>query len=189
MEIGIKEIQTKNIEIPSRIFYANPDAAIKSILGDDIEIIKVDENHILLPNQRILVNVQYKSFDFNNFELFEITSSKRLSQLSDKYISDEIKNVRTQKIIKLKVMVNFNENENKKHYITLKNYDSIDYSLFGKEITFDNVFHAYCSVFDSYYFSYHGSYIEPILKDDEAFASLITSSKIQKHGFLQFLHQ
>ena len=46
--------------------------------------------------------------------------------------------------------------------------------LYGKEINKSNVFHAYCSIFDTYHFTYHGSSIKPIINDDKQFSTLIS---------------
>lgn len=170
---------SKNIIVPTSIYQSGIYSAVRSILGNDIEIIDVKESDLILPNNNVLICVEYNTFDFDNFRLYKIIKTRRLSQLSDKYVADEIIDTITNEVIKIKVMVNFNTTEEK--YILLKSYISPmpDILLYGKEINTTNVFHSYCSIFDTQYFTYHGTNVQLLLEPTDSktkFKSLIKKS-------------
>lgn len=167
----------KNIIVPNNIYYADPYSAVRSILGNDVEIIELNVSDIILPNNNIIINVKYKMVDFDAFKLYKVEKTKLLKQLSDRYIIDEIEDTTTNEKINIKIIVDFNITDSPK-YVYLKYYNSPypDLTLYGKEITKNDVFHSWCSIFDSIYLSYHGVSIKHILNEDKTFKTLLSKS-------------
>ena len=66
----------KSFRLPASVQYANPQDAIHSILGNDIDILTIKESDIVLSDGEILVTVEYKSLDFNNFILYKVVETK-----------------------------------------------------------------------------------------------------------------
>ncbi len=60
------------LRFPSSIYYADPYAAIRSVLGNDVEILDYKESNVILPDSSILVTVQYSAIDFDLFKLCKI---------------------------------------------------------------------------------------------------------------------
>jgi hypothetical protein len=173
----MKSTIIKNISIPSRLYYANKYEAVRSILGNDVEIEELNESNILLPNNNLIINVKYSMLNFNSFKIYKATKTKLLMELSDKYVIDEIIDTITDEKIKIKIISNFNITGDFK-YISLWYYNSSypEFSLYAKEVTKSNIFHSYCSVFDNSYLSYHGTAIEHILDPKKQFKSLVKST-------------
>ena len=69
--------KTKELVVPSYIYYKDPIQAVKSLLGNDVEIISTKVNHIILHNGYISVCVNYKALDFNSFKLYKILEIKK----------------------------------------------------------------------------------------------------------------
>lgn len=164
---------TKNLIIPNSIYYADPFSAVRSILGNDVEILELNISDLVLFNDKVIVNVKYKMLDFDAFKLYKVEKTKLLKQLSDRYIIDEIIDTITNEKINIKIIVDFNITDSPK-YVYLKYYNSPypDLTIYGKEVTKNDVFHSWCSIFDSLYLSYHGTSIKHILNEDKQFKTL-----------------
>ena len=89
------EISEIELRFPSSIYYADPYAAIRSILGNDVEIISFNESNVILPDSTILVNVEYSSIDFDAFKLWEVEETKIISQQSQKVVATKLKDTIT----------------------------------------------------------------------------------------------
>lgn len=170
-------LHSRNITLPSNIYYTNPYSAVRSILGNDVEIINIEESDIILPNDSILLKVDYKMIDFNSFKLYKVVETKALSQQSNKKISTVlVDTITNEQLTDRNIMVMTTNTSN--FYVFLK-YSTISNSTqpsnnitsyYGLEVSTPNaVLHSYCSIFDSNYLSYHGNDIPAILKDNERF--------------------
>lgn len=170
-------LHSKNITLPSNIYYTNPNAAVRSILGNDVEIVNIEESDVILPNDSILLKVDYKMIDFNSFKLYKVVETKALSQQSNKKISTVlIDTITNEQLTDRNIIVMTTNTSN--FYVFLK-YSTINNSnqslnnitsYYGLEVSTPNaVLHSYCSIFDSNYLSYHGNIIPKILNDDDQF--------------------
>ena len=87
------------LRFPSSIYYADPYAAIRSILGNDIEILDYKESNIILPDSNILVNVKYSAIDFDLFKLWKIEDTKITSQQSQKVVATQLRDTITGELL------------------------------------------------------------------------------------------
>lgn len=173
------QIKSKNIILPSTLYYNNPIKSVRSILGNDVTIINTTVNDIILHNNNILVNVEYSTLDFNTFELYEVLDVKGLSTQSNKYVATKIKNLLTSKIIETNVILN--EPTNVSSYIFIKCFNIVtnsDISYYGIIVkTKVDCLHSYSSIFDTQYLSYHGTSIKHIITESVNFSSIVKETK------------
>lgn len=173
------QIKSKNIILPSTLYYNNPIKSVRSILGNDVTIINTTVNDIILHNNNILVNVEYSTLDFNTFELYEVLDVKGLSTQSNKYVATKIKNLLTSKIIETNVILN--EPTNVSSYIFIKCFNIVtnsDISYYGIIVkTKVDCLHSYSSIFDTQYLSYHGTSIKHIITESVNFNSIVKETK------------
>lgn len=191
------QIKSKNIILPSNLYYNNPMKSIRSLLGNDVTIINTTVNDIILHNNNILVNVEYSTLDFNAFELYEVIDVKSLSTQSNKYVATKVKNLLTSKIIETNVIVNSvkvnsnetdsklslrlqskpNESANISSYIFIKCFNIVtntDISYYGIVVKNKvDCLHSYSSIFDTKYLSYHGTNIKHIISNSSSYNSII----------------
>ena len=165
------EISEIELRFPSSIYYADPYAAIRSILGNDVEIISFNESDIILPDSTILVNVEYSSIDFDAFKLWEVEETKIISQQSQKVVATKLKDTITgnelnsttkDKNLPPKIVVISNYTPKTK-LIFIKYLDRINvgngnikYYGYSPQSKSD-ILHSYCSIIDTEFLSYHGS--------------------------------
>ena len=165
--------KTKELVIPSYIYYKDPIQAVKSLLGNDVEIISTKVNHIILHNGYISVCVNYKALDFNSFKLFKVLETKLLTVNTNTYVATKIQDTITNEIITTPVKLGIKGNSFKYIYIIYINtLNQISYG--GVNIkTKHDIFHSYSSLFDSKYLSYHGTSIPKLVKDNEPLNKLL----------------
>jgi len=153
------------LRFPSSIYYADPYAAIRSVLGNDVEIKEFKESNIILPDNSILVNVVYSAIDFDLFKLYIPEETKLMSQQSQKVVATKIRDSITGQELddsKMVVISNYNPKVPKQgmfiKYLDRINFgnSSIKYYGFVPQ-TKSDVLHSYCSLIDSQFLSYHGS--------------------------------
>ena len=170
------------LRFPSSIYYADPYSAIRSILGNDVEIISFKESNIILPDGNILVDVEYSTIDFDLFRLYSIEETKIISQQSQKTVATKLKDTITNEIIdssnengKNKIVVISNVDAKNKKYIFIKYSDRAGSSTNLKNLKYygyspstkSDVLHSYCSILDNDFLSYHGTLLKhtPDFKD------------------------
>lgn len=159
--------KTKELVIPSYIYYKDPIQAVKSLLGNDVEIISTKVNHIILHNGYISVCVNYKALDFNSFKLYKILETKLLTVNTNTYVATKIQDTITNEIITTPVKLGVKGNSFKYIYIIYINtLNQISYGGVNIKSKHD-IFHSYSSLFDSKYLSYHGTTIPKLVKDNE----------------------
>ena len=154
---------TTTLELPSTIYYKDPYATIRSILGNDITINSIFEHTIILPNNNILVDVTYSSLDFNSFIIYKTLETKTLNNITSKTIITKIYDPIQEKELDVLIMCPV-----KSDYITIKYLSNVNfssdknikyYSLPVNTSTTSNIFHNYCSAIDTSFLSYHGTSI------------------------------
>lgn len=170
------------LRFPSSIYYADPYSAIRSILGNDVEIISFKESNIILPDGNILVDVEYSTIDFDLFRLYSVEETKIISQQSQKTVATKLKDTITNEIIdssnengKNKIVVISNVDAKNKKYIFIKYSDRAGSSTNLKNLKYygyspsmkSDVLHSYCSILDNDFLSYHGTLLKhtPDFKD------------------------
>ncbi len=159
--------KTKELIIPSYIYYKDPIQAVKSLLGNDVEIISTKVNHIILHNGYISVCVNYKALDFNSFKLYKVLETKLLTVNTNTYVATKIQDTITNEIITTPVKLGVKGNSFKYIYIIYINtLNQISYGGVNIKSKHD-IFHSYSSLFDSKYLSYHGTTIPKLVKDNE----------------------
>lgn len=165
--------KTKELVVPSYIYYKDPTQAVKSLLGNDVEIISTKVNHIILHNGYISVCVNYKALDFNSFKLYKILETKLLTVNTNTYVATKIQDTITNEIITTPVKLGVKGNSFKYIYIIYINtLNQISYGGVNIKSKHD-VFHSYSSLFDSKYLSYHGTSIPKLVKDNEPLNKLL----------------
>lgn len=165
--------KTKELVVPSYIYYKDPIQAVKSLLGNDVEIISTKVNHIILHNGYISVCVNYKALDFNSFKLYKILETKLLTANTNTYVATKIQDTITNEIIATPVKLGVKGNSFKYIYIIYINtLNQISYGGVNIKSKHD-VFHSYSSLFDSKYLSYHGTSIPKLVKDNEPLNKLL----------------
>lgn len=171
------DFKEENLTLPSAFYYADPYAAVRSILGNDISIISLKVLDIILPDECIVVYVKYSSIDFDSFKLYKVLNTKILSQQSNKCVATELQDTITGEIIKDKLVLLRMESHKKEFYITIKYFQNInsasDIVYYGTEVNLENFKSSFISIFDSRYLSYHGSLLQPP-KVEEAFKNFKT---------------
>lgn len=166
--------KTKELVVPSYIYYKDPIQAVKSLLGNDVEIISTKVNHIILHNGYISVCVNYKALDFNSFKLYKILETKLLTVNTNTYVATKIQDTITNEIITTPVKLGVKGNSFKYIYIIYINtLNQISYGGVNIKSKHD-VFHSYSSLFDSKYLSYHGTSIPKLVKDNEPLNKLLS---------------
>lgn len=160
-----KSFKEENLTLPSAFYYADPYAAVRSILGNDVSIISLKVLDIILPDECIVVYVKYSSIDFDSFKLYKVLNTKILSQQSNKCVATELQDTITGEIIKDKLVLLRMESHKKEFYITIKYFQNInsasDIVYYGTEVNPENFKSSFISIFDSRYLSYHGSLLQP----------------------------
>ena len=128
---------TSEIELrfPSSIYYADPYAAIRSVLGNDVEIINFKESNVILADNTILINVEYSAIDFDLFKLWKIEETKITSNSTQKIVATKLKDTITSKSLsdstdKIVIVSNYSENSKYK-LIYIKYLDRVN--LFGND--------------------------------------------------------
>lgn len=165
--------KTKELVIPSYIYYKDPIQAVKSLLGNDVEIISTKVNHIILHNGYISVCVNYKALDFNSFKLYKVLETKLLTVNTNTYVATKIQDTITNEIITTPVKLGVKGNSFKYIYIIYINtLNQISYGGVNIKSKHD-IFHSYSSLFDSKYLSYHGTSIPKLVKDNEPLNKLL----------------
>ena len=165
--------KTKELVIPSYIYYKDPIQAVKSLLGNDVEIISTKVSHIILHNGYISVCVNYKALDFNSFKLYKILETKLLTANTNTYVATKIQDTITNEIITTPVKLGVKGNSFKYIYIIYINtLNQISYGGVNIKSKHD-IFHSYSSLFDSKYLSYHGTSIPKLVKDNEPLNKLL----------------
>ena len=165
--------KTKELVIPSYIYYKDPIQAVKSLLGNDVEIISTKVNHIIIHNGYISVCVNYKALDFNSFKLFKVLETKLLTVNTNTYVATKIQDTITNEIITTPVKLGIKGNSFKYIYIIYINtLNQISYGGVNIKSKHD-IFHSYSSLFDSKYLSYHGTSIPKLVKDNEPLNKLL----------------
>ena len=165
--------KTKELVIPSYIYYKDPIQAVKSLLGNDVEIISTKVNHIILHNGYISVCVNYKALDFNSFKMYKILETKLLTANTNTYVATKIQDTITNEIITTPVKLGVKGNSFKYIYIIYINtLNQISYGGVNIKSKRD-IFHSYSSLFDSKYLSYHGTSIPKLVKDNEPLNKLL----------------
>lgn len=155
-----------SLRIPSSIYYANPYASVRSIIGNDVEIINIKPSNVILNDSTLLINVDYSSIDFDLFKIYEVIETKILSQQSSETIATKIKDVDSGEIIEKNIILydsNINTESKKNKYIFIKFIDNINYiniKYYGEVVNSSNVLHSYCSIVDTKFLSYHGTSIK-----------------------------
>ena len=166
--------KTKELVVPSYIYYKDPIQAVKSLLGNDVEIISTKVNHIILHNGYISVCVNYKALDFNSFKLYKILETKLLTANTNTYVATKIQDTITNEIITTPVKLGVKGNSFKYIYIIYINtLNQISYGGVNIKSKHD-IFHSYSSLFDSKYLSYHGTSITKLVKDNEPLNKLLS---------------
>ena len=166
--------KTKELVIPSYIYYKDPIQAVKSLLGNDVEIISTKVNHIILYNGYISVCVNYKALDFNSFKMYKILETKLLTANTNTYVATKIQDTITNEIITTPVKLGVKGNSFKYIYIIYINtLNQISYGGVNIKSKHD-IFHSYSSLFDSKYLSYHGTSIPKLVKDNEPLNKLLS---------------
>ena len=178
------------LELPSSIYYADNYASIRSILGNDVEIISVSPKPLILPNNQILVDVEYSALDFNSFIIYKILETKILNNMSSKVIITKMYNpVNKSEISELVLSLNSKINPGdyiSLHYMSNANYrnriinesknvgenEDLETSknklqlqnqiikYYYTPVTKSSILKSYCSVIDTSFLSYHGSTIQ-----------------------------
>lgn len=176
------EINEIELRFPSSIYYADPYAAIRSVLGNDVEIISFKESNIILPDSSILINVEYSAIDFDLFKLYKVEDTKITSNSTQKIVATKLRDTITDELLdesKIVVLSNYSANS-KYNLIFIKYLDRIN--LFGSNGNIkyygfvpqckSDVLHSYCSIVDTEFLSYHGNK----LKFEESKLNSIKSS-------------
>ena len=141
--------KTKELVVPSYIYYKDPIQAVKSLLGNDVEIISTKVNHIILHNGYISVCVNYKALDFNSFKLYKILETKLLTANTNTYVATKIQDTITNEIITTPVKLGVKGNSFKYIYIIYINtLNQISYGGVNIKSKHD-IFHSYSSLFES----------------------------------------
>ena len=166
--------KTKELIIPSYVYYKDPIQAVKSLLGNDVEIISTKVNHIILHNGYISVCAKYKALDFNSFKLYKVLETKLLTVNTNTYVATKIQDTITNEIITTPVKLGVKGNSFKYIYIIYINtLNQISYGGVNIKSKKD-IFHSYSSLFDSKYLSYHGTSIPKLIKDTEPLNNLLS---------------
>lgn len=166
--------KTKELIIPSYVYYKDPIQAVKSLLGNDVEIISTKVNHIILHNGYISVCANYKALDFNSFKLYKVLETKLLTVNTNTYVATKIQDTITNEIITTPVKLGVKGNSFKYIYIIYINtLNQISYGGVNIKSKKD-IFHSYSSLFDSKYLSYHGTSIPKLVKDTEPLSNLLS---------------
>ena len=100
------------LRFPSSIYYADPYAAIRSVLGNDVEIISFKESNVILPDSSILINVEYSAIDFDLFKLYKIEDTKITSNSTQKIVATKLRDTVTNELLdESKIVVISNHSE------------------------------------------------------------------------------
>ena len=168
--ISKKSVYNKQLKIPSSIFYKNEFETIRSILGNDVEIIKYDIQDVITRNDEVVVNVEYSMIDFSLFDVYFVEKIKKLNLASNVYVAEEIKRISSDEVendsIKSIVLIQMTvPHEN--FYVMLKNYcqsmenENIVIKYFAIEIKNpSDLLHSFCNMFSVKLLSYHGTMLK-----------------------------
>lgn len=149
-------------------FEKNPETSIKSILGNDINIISYKKNDFII-GQYYIIYVEYDAVDIDLFKVYEVKECKKLNTNSDIYIT-EIEG----KLVKL-----INDGKKKNFFIRVyaakKDINGLTY--YGTEIKQQSdLLHSFCSIFGTQLYSYHGTSIKSDLKSNITFEKALKKS-------------
>lgn len=150
-----------NLQIPSSIYYADPYAAVRSVLGNDVELVSVNEQPMYLPDSNVLVNVEYKMLDFDIFRLYKIITSKTLNNISSQTVATQIQDTRTKDMINTLVIISSSQTS----YMFIKCIATVNATMTPMQIKYygvpvmkpADVLHSFSSVVDAEFISYHGT--------------------------------
>lgn len=152
-----------NLQIPSSIYYADPYAAVRGILGNDVELVSVNEQPMYLPDSNVLVNVEYKMLDFDIFRLYKIITSKTLNNISSQTVATQIQDTRTKDMINTLVIISTPPSQTS--YMFIKCIATVNATMTPMQIKYygvpvmkpADVLHSFSSVVDAEFISYHGT--------------------------------
>lgn len=159
----------KELLIPHIIYQKNPIKAIKSKLGNDVNIISYTVSDALTTNEEFIVKVVYSAIDFSPFEIYKVNNVKRINTNSDKYIGEVVIG---DTISYVKLSSNCKEAFVKINTLTQNITDDIVY--YGDIITCpQDIMSNFCSAFCTVKLSYHGTAIKTTIPQDEPLNKII----------------
>ena len=159
------------LELPSSIYFADPYAAVRSIIGNDVEIVSISKCDIILPDNNVLIKVEFNVIDFNSFIIYKVLEIKTLNNMSSKNVItrvyDPITKTEISEIIVTISKIDVGD------YITICCSGNVNFSSTSDSETKgksnikyyalkvnSNPLHSYCSILDTSFFSYHGTTIQ-----------------------------
>ena len=179
-----------NLQIPSSIYYADPYAAVRGILGNDVELVSVNEQPMYLPDSNVLVNVEYKMLDFDIFRLYKIITSKTLNNISSQTVATQIQDTRTKDIINTLVILSTPPSQTS--YMFIKCIATVNATMTPMQIKYygvpvvkpADVLHSFSSVVDAEFISYHGTQLTHSV---EKIPKLTLNSHTETSAFRQLM--
>ena len=157
---GLILSHSKRLVLPNVYYRKFPNQAIRSVIGDNCRIISHKRTKEVLPNDRIVVLVEYESIDFDSFVIYRIAKPRLTNVGSDFVVSNHVYEAETNEPINVEikmykpVVTPFNKTIDECYILintlTKKGTDTQpDYNYFGVQIRqYTNVLHSYISIFN-----------------------------------------
>jgi hypothetical protein len=95
----------KQFVFPANYYNKNPIEAITSVVGTNAEIISIKRHKLILPNNRVLIDVKYKSIDFDTFTIYLCDNPKLVSIGSNYMISINNTDIRTGEKVNIPIKI------------------------------------------------------------------------------------
>lgn len=177
------------LEFPSSIYYADKYAAVRSVIGNDVEINSISEQPLILPDNVVLVNVEYSALDFNSFIIYKVVETKILNNMSSKNVVTKIYDPISKSEISEIIMSLGRNKINVSDYITIRYSSNANYKnkkesdpnskiikYYFLPVSKNSILKSYCSIVDTSFLSYHGSEIQHTPKFNETIKEIKVSN-------------
>lgn len=157
---GLILTHSKRLILPNVYYRKFPTQAIKSVIGDNCKIITQKRTKEVLPNDRVVVLVEYQTVDFDSFVIYRIERPRLTNVGSDFVVSRYVYEAETNEPVNVEIKMYkpvispFNKTVDEAYVLintlTKRGNDlNQEYNYFGVQIRqYTNVLHSYISIFN-----------------------------------------
>lgn len=154
----LKLRHVKKCVFPYNFFKTGEEDVIKGVIGQDANIVSIYKHDFILPNNRVVIEVEYESIDFDSFIVYKGVNPKYMNVGSSHVVitesTDIINNIKHTVPVKLHKIVTSPLNDNVNYcYYTIKTLvdskNKSDFSYYGVQLKSPKqVLHNFSSIFD-----------------------------------------
>ena len=154
----LKLRHVKQCVFPYNYFKTGEESVVRGIIGNDADIIGIYKKNTILPNNRVIVVVEYDSIDFDSFIIYKAVNPKSVHTGSNYIVvndnTDIVNNIKNNVPVKLYKISTSELNSTLDYcYFTIRTLVEekykTEFNYYGTQLkTLKSVLHNYSSLFD-----------------------------------------